>query len=181
MSIFEIFWVKSKIKNTSIHVRKRAEHESLRYDSHLEMILQITFFGLHEHWQRHILFFQLLTVVASFLCYPLSIFLCFFLFFCLLFFQRFFFHSDYKQKNTKKNNPMMRLLLPKKVPSICWICSRDCCFFFLTKMSPSSWNFGALIRQMKMIPICTEFVLLFMIIASGKKREQEKKQAKINQ
>lgn len=101
MSIFEIFWVKSKIKNTSIHVRKRAEHESLRFDSHLEMILQITFFGLHEHWQRHILFFQLLTVVASFLCYPLSIFLCFFLFFCLLFFQRFFFHSYYKQKNTK--------------------------------------------------------------------------------
>lgn len=137
MSIFEIFWVKSKIKNTSIHVRKRAEHESLRFDSHLEMILQITFFGLHEHWQRHILFFQLLTVVASFLCYPLSIFLCFFLFFCLLFFQRFFFHSDYKQKNTKKNNPMMRLLLPKKVPSICWICSRDCCFFFWPKCHPA--------------------------------------------
>lgn len=32
---------------------------------------------------------------------------------------------------------MMRLLLPKKVPSICWICSRDCCFFFWPKCHPA--------------------------------------------
>lgn len=137
MSIFEIFWVKSKIKNTSIHVRKRAEHESLRFDSHLEMILQITFFGLHEHWQRHILFFQLLTVVASFLCYPLSIFLCFFLFFCLLFFNDFFFTPITNKRIQKKQSNDEALTTEKSAEYLLDLLKR-LLFFFLTKMSPSS-------------------------------------------